>query len=86
MRYQNGVEVRKGDVVAINREGHLVKGVVRKIILPNTQDSRTWAAPEGGVLIEGGGLGLSVTRSLEDDEDVVFVRRGEDRESPGDDS
>lgn len=85
MRYQNGVEVRKGDVVTINRGGHAEEGIVRKVILPNTQDSRTWAAPEGGVLVEGGGLGLSVTKSLEDDEDVVFVRRGEGGESPADD-
>jgi hypothetical protein len=48
-------------------------------LLPNTEDSRTWAAPEGGVLIEGGGLGLAVTTSFEDDEDIVFVRRGNDQ-------
>ncbi len=30
-----------------------------------------------GVLIEGGGFGLSATKSLEEDEDIIFVRRAQ---------
>ena len=79
MKYRSGIEVNEGDIVTIQREGgRLIEGVVKKIILPNTEDARTWSAPDGGVLIEGGGLGLSLTRSLENDEDVNFVRRAGD--------
>ena len=75
MKYKSGIEVIEGDVVAIRCTGRSVEGVVLKVILPNTPDAHAWAAPKGGVLIEGGGLGLSVTESLENDEDVIFVRR-----------
>ncbi len=75
MKYKSGIDVIEGDVVAIRRDGRFVEGVILKVILPNTSDAHTWAAPNGGVLIEGGGLGLSVTESLDNDEDVVFVRR-----------
>lgn len=76
MKYKNGVEVREGDIVLIAHGRGAEQGVVRKVLLPGTQDALDWSAPDGGVLIEGGGLGLSVSASLEDDEDVVFVRRG----------
>jgi hypothetical protein len=33
-------------------------------------------SPSGGVLIEGGGMGLCVTAHLEEDEDITFVKRG----------
>ncbi len=75
MKYKSGIEVMDRDVVAIRRTGRSIEGAVRKVILPNTPDAHAWALPNGGVLIEGGGLGLSVTESLENDEDVVFVRR-----------
>jgi hypothetical protein len=75
MKYKSGIEVAEGDVVAIRDADRWVEGVVLKVILPSTPDAHAWAAPNGGVLIEGGGLGLSVTASLENDEDVVFVRR-----------
>ena len=75
MKYTSGIEVMEGDVVAIEHTGGPIEGVVLKVILPNTPDARAWAAPNGGVVIEGGGLGLSVTESLENDEDVVLVRR-----------
>ncbi|HVZ73041.1 MAG TPA: transposase [Polyangia bacterium] len=52
-----------------------VLGVVLKILVPGTAAASDWSGAEG-VLIEGGGLGLSVTKSLEQDDDVVFVRRG----------
>jgi hypothetical protein len=75
MRYKSGIEVIEGDVVAIRCADRWVEGVVLKVILPNTPDAHAWTAPNGGVLVEGGDLGLSVTESLENDEDVVFVRR-----------
>jgi hypothetical protein len=71
MRYRDGTEVCEGDVVAVYRE----HGVVKKVILPATKDASDWSLPEGGVLIEGGGLGLFTTASLEQDEDVDFVSR-----------
>jgi hypothetical protein len=67
--------VLEGDIVVIRSAGNSVEGVVLKVLLPNTPDAYGWAAPNGGVLIEGGNLGLSVSESLETDEDVVFARR-----------
>ncbi len=75
MKYKSGIDVMEGDIVAIRRDGQSVEGVVEKVILPNTPDAHAWEAPNGGVLIEGGGLGLSVTECLDNDEDVVFVHR-----------
>lgn len=75
MKYQSGVEVVEGDVVTIMRNEGPVEGVVLQVILPDTPSAEEWSSPNGGVLIEGGGLGLSVTESLEDDEEVVFIRR-----------
>jgi hypothetical protein len=76
MNYKDGTEVREGAVVEIRHSGGGAFGVVRKIISPGTTEASDWSVPEGGVLIEGGGLGLSVTKSLEEDEDVIFVHRG----------
>ena len=73
MKYMSGIEVMEGDVVAVNYCGP-AEGVVLKVILPNTPDAEEWTSPDGGVLIEGGGLGLFVT-APEDEEDIVFVRR-----------
>lgn len=75
MKYKSGIEVMEGDIVAIRRDGQSVEGVVQKVIVADTQDAHTWAASKGGVLIEGGGLGLSLTESLDNDDDIVFVRR-----------
>jgi hypothetical protein len=75
MTYKDGTEVREGDVVLIRHTDSSFRGVVSKLIRPGTIDAGDWSAPEGGVLIEGGGLGLSVIKSLEQDEDVVFVSR-----------
>ena len=69
MKYHSGEEVNEGDIVTVRRGGMAVEATVLKIILPNTEDARNWSAPDGGVLIEGGSLGRSVTKSLEDDED-----------------
>ena len=75
MKYRSGLEVVEGDIVAVHHDGEFVEGVVLKVILPNTPDAEEWESPNGGVLIEGGGLGLFATHYLEDDEDIVFVRR-----------
>ena len=75
MEYQSGIEVVEGDVVTIMRNEGPVEGVVLQVILPGTPSAEEWSSPNGGVLIEGGGLGLSVTESLEEDEEVVFIRR-----------
>lgn len=77
MKYKSGAEVMEGDVITVHHDGERVEGVVIKVIFPNTPDADDWASPNGGVLIEGGGLGLFVTKSLEDAEDIDFVRRSE---------
>jgi hypothetical protein len=76
MKYSDGIEVQAGDVVLVQRSKSSMEGVIVKIIQPNTEESHHWYLPDGGVLIEGGGFGLSATKSLEEDEDIVFVRRG----------
>ena len=75
MRYRDGTEVLEGDVVVVNNGKSRDRGVVKKVILPATDDASDWSLPEGGVLIEGGGLGLFTTASLEQDEDIDFVSR-----------
>jgi hypothetical protein len=84
VRYKDGTEVREGDVVSIRSERSHVPGTVIKIFLPGTADACAWSIPDGGVMIEGGGLGMSVTRSLENDDEVIFVRRRP--EEPGGES
>ncbi len=74
-KYMSGIEVMEGDVVAVHHNREAVEGVVLKVILPNTPDAEEWESPNGGVLIEGGGLGLFVQIHPEDAEDIVFVRR-----------
>ena len=75
MRYRDGTEVCEGDVVAVRRGDSFERGVVTKVILPATQDASDWSLPSGGVLIEGGGLGLFTVGALEQDEDIDFVSR-----------
>jgi len=76
-KYMSGLEVKEGDVVAVHHGHGLVdEGVVLHVLLPNSPEAEAWGVPEGGVMIEGGGLGLFITRHLEDDEDIDFVRRG----------
>lgn len=78
MKYYSGIEARDGDIIAVSSQGKRIEGRLLLIVQPNTADSETWSLPNGGVLIEGGGLGLFVVSSLEDDEDVEFVRRVEE--------
>jgi hypothetical protein len=75
MKYRNGTDVRAGDVVVVHHGRSSEPGVVKKVILPGTEDAADWSLPVGGVLIEGGGLGLFTTDSLEQDEDIDFVSR-----------
>jgi hypothetical protein len=75
MRYRDGTEVREGDVVALHHGKSPEQGVVKKVILSATEDASDWSLPKGGVLIEGDGLGLFTTESLEQDEDIDFVSR-----------
>lgn len=56
MKYKSGIEVIEGDVVAIRGAERWLEGVVLEVILPSTPDAHAWSAPNGGVLIEGGGL------------------------------
>jgi hypothetical protein len=74
-KYSNGIELQIGDVVAMQRSDRQEEGTVVKIIQPNTPDAEAWSAPDGGILIESEGLGLSLTTSLEQDPDIIFVRR-----------
>lgn len=75
MTYASGEEVCEGDLVRIRHAGYDAAGVVVKVILPDTEDAKTWNAPAGGILISGGGLGMSLSTDLSNDEDVIFVSR-----------
>jgi len=75
MRYRDGNEVCEGDVVAVHHGNDIEHGVVKKVILAATQDASDWSLPSGGVLIEGGGLGVFTAASIEQDEDISFVSR-----------
>jgi hypothetical protein len=77
MKYLDGTEAQIGDILNVRGgDGVDVPGVILKIVRSHTQDAEDWSLPDGGVLIEGGGFGLFVTAHLEDDEDIIFVRRG----------
>jgi hypothetical protein len=75
MKYFSGEEVQEGDEVQMWRDGSYLPGVVIEIVAPGSPAAETWSAPEGGVVIEGCGLGLSITTSLENDSELVLVRR-----------
>jgi hypothetical protein len=76
MRYNDGTEVREGDEVSVDSAGGKAVGVVVKILVPRTPEAVAWSAPNGGVLIKGAGLGLSLTESIEQDPEISFIRRG----------
>ena len=79
MKYKSGIEVKEGDIVLFERfRGNYEQGVVVQIIQPNSESAKDWSVSKGGVLVKGGGLGLSITKSFEDDEEVVFVRRADE--------
>jgi hypothetical protein len=75
VRYCSGEEVREGDEVVLVHGKDKAPGKVIKVILRGSADAETWNAPDGGVLIEGGGLGLSLTVRLDNDPDVTFIGR-----------
>jgi hypothetical protein len=77
MNYANGLEVQIGDEIYVRTSGANVSGVVLKIIQPHTEDAEQWSSPDGGILVEGGGLGMFVTHSFSEDSDIMFFRRGE---------
>lgn len=77
-KYMSGIEVKEGDVVAVQHGHGLVdEGIVLHVLLPNSPEAEAWGVPEGGVMIEGGGFGLFFCKSLADDEDIDFVRRAQ---------
>jgi hypothetical protein len=76
MKYYDGTEVQVGDIVTVQRDkGQNVAASVLKIILPQTEEAEQWSLPEGGVLMEGGGLGAFSSTSLEEDTEIEFVHR-----------
>lgn len=81
MKYKNGIDVQEGDIINIRHGTFDAPGIILKIIEPQTEDAEYWSVPCGGVLIEGGGFGLSATESLENDEDIIFVRRSHEETS-----
>jgi hypothetical protein len=77
MKYKNGIQVQEGDIITLRMYKSNLEGVIVKVVHPSTEDADHWSLPEGGVLIEGGGIGLLSTDSLEEDEDVVFICRAQ---------
>jgi hypothetical protein len=73
--YNSDKKVKIGDLVSVHFWGTPKLAKVIKIISPNTEDAITWAAPEGGVLINGVEVGSVLCKSLEADEDVIFISR-----------
>jgi hypothetical protein len=80
MKYMNGIEVLPGDIITVwHGDQGAIEGVVLEVLLPGTSDAEDWSLPEGGVVIEGGGLGRFLQAQLEDDEEIVFVRRADSK-------
>lgn len=75
MMYFDRTEVRAGDVITVERLTGNILAVVIKVLQPHTKDALDWNTPGGGLLIEGGGLGLFVTSHPEKDPEIKFVQR-----------
>jgi hypothetical protein len=75
MKYFDRTEVRAGDVVTVERPTGNISAVAIEVLWPHTKDALDWNSSEGGVLIEGGGLGLFVTSHPEKDPEIEFMRR-----------
>lgn len=73
MHYSAGQDIREGDEVRLGER--IQSGRVVRIILPGTLEARDWVAPDGGVLIEQAGRGLSLTVNPERDPGLVLIRR-----------
>jgi hypothetical protein len=73
MRYMCGTEVQQGDVIYINLDQRRMATILL-VIQAGTADATEWSLPNGGVVIQ-----LEKSRitqeSIEDDEDIDFVRR-----------
>lgn len=77
MKCFSGEDVREGDVVLIRKNDVDALGVVEKVLAPDGIDARESHTPNGGVLISGGGLDLSITEKPETDPELIFVSRAE---------
>lgn len=75
MKYMTGEDIEEGDEVLIRGGADYIPGVVVKVLVPGGDDVQSWAQPKGGVLIEGGRLGLTLTERPEQDPELTFVRR-----------
>jgi hypothetical protein len=75
MMYFDRTEIRAGDVVMVESSTGNIPAMVIKVLWPHTKDALDWNSPDGGVLIEGGGLGLFVANQLEKDPEIKFVQR-----------
>jgi hypothetical protein len=74
MKYFDGKEVKAGDAVTVEGQGRLdILAVVVRVLRPHTTDALDWNMSKGGVIIEGGGLGLFVNCHLEKDFEIKFV-------------
>lgn len=74
-KYHSGEQVMQGDEVLVWSNGQNHSGKVVRVLVPGSSEAVEWGAPDGGVFIEGGGLGLFVMTSLAEDPDIVLVRR-----------
>ena len=70
MKYFSGEDVCEGDEVRLDSGSTVRHGIVIKVIVAGSLEATEWGAPEGGVLIEGGGLGLSLTARPAEDPDA----------------
>jgi hypothetical protein len=84
MKYRDGTEVHEGDRITVRHARSIDAGVVRKLLVGGTPEATDWSLPAGGVVIEGGGLGLFVTDDLEGAEDIDFVSRAAGPDGGGD--
>jgi len=50
--YSNGEKVEPGDIIQSWFGNHWVRGVVKMVIEPGTQESIYYSCPQGGVLTE----------------------------------
>jgi len=77
MRYHSGEEVKQGDIVALTPDQGDEIGVVVSVLEPGSPEAIKWGVEQGGVLVEGGSPGLSLTRHPESDPELILIRRGD---------
>jgi hypothetical protein len=81
MKYFNGIEIKVGDTVLYNFGNSKEIGIVTDVVQPGTSDAQDFSLPNGGVVIQGGALGLFSTDYIENDEEIQFVSRASEAES-----